>query len=646
MDRPPDDGNPRPAGDAPQPSGDEFRRRLKDLGYLENPLERFFIGGSRRGGVVLANLKIALKVGILGGVFLGVVTAIGFALLAPGTFASLAAAAKLALYFSVVFTVLFTALELVIGIVATVLGRTFRHLFTRTQMIALYSGVFAGLVVVVYGTLWWWALAGEGRLFSSRSLIAFVVIAGLAAGISLLTRLAVSALLAVLGGADLAARGKGRATKLYFAVLVAAVAVFVGLRLLTAREVPVAPSAFEKTDSHLSVTLIAVDGADFDFFKLCASSGECPNLAALVKKGCSAPLEGVGLRVNPALWTSVATGVAPAKHGVTAFGGQEIPGLGLYVNDRVGFGLYDALLSALPAVGLSRRAALRRSSAAYPAVWDIIAKKGDISGVVNWWGTWPADDFHGFLVTDRMYAKLQVAKATGKPPVFEREIFPPTLFDRLADYPLTDAKVTDDAFDVAEDIDRFAVTAALTGSFDYDRIALAAVYLPGLDIYENSLYSCVAAAAPLARSVAVFQGVGEYWRYLDGLLEPLVERADPAHVVVFVADPGMPKPYKWYQSGAAERGFVIVAGGPARRIDSPVAVRAVDIAPAVLYLLGFPVSKEMDGRVPAEVLDASFVAAHPPVTVDTFGRVSAKSEAKYSVDSELVDRLRSLGYLQ
>ncbi len=65
-----------------------------------------------------------------------------------------------------------------------------------------------------------------------------------------------------------------------------------------------------------------------------------------------------------------------------------------------------------------------------------------------------------------------------------------------------------------------------------------------------------------------------------------------------------------------------------------------------MYLLGFPVSAEMDGAVPVEAFDAAFVEAHPVPVVPTFGRLVVKAQGGYSVDSELVDRLKSLGYLQ
>lgn len=628
-----------------KPRNDEFQRRLKQLGYLENPLDKFFIGRAHgRMGVLFANLRIAARVGILGGVFLGVVTALGLSLVSRESFPSLLALSKLAAYFCIIFTVFFTLLELAICLAATLLGRVFRRLFTRTEMIALYSGVFAGLVVLLYGTLWWGAQRPEIALLSAGSLAAFAVIAALAVAAALLTRRGVTALLAVLGGADLGARGKGRATKLYFAVLICGVAIFVGFRLATARAEPTGPSQFEKDETDLSVTLVALDGATWEFFEHLESKAALPRLSRLAEEGFVAPLGAPAVHVNPAVWTTVATGVRPAKHGVTAYSGQHIPGLGLYIKKRAGFDLYDALLSTLPAVGLSRRRPLERRSVAYPAIWDVIAGKGELSGVVNWWGTWPADSFHGFLVSDRSYPKLQRARALAREPWFEDEIYPRMLFDRLAKYEPVSAKISEEPFAAAKDIDDFCIKAAADGEGDYERISLLAVYLPGLDIYTNAFYGRHVGGEGLAQSALLAEGAEKYWRYLDSALEQLLSRRSRTEVVVLVADPGMPKGPERRSGARSERGFVIFAGGPVQPGRHERRVRLVDIAPAIGYLLGFPVSSEADGGVPAGLVREDFLRSHPVRTVETFGRLELGGAGEYSLDG--VERLRNLGYLQ
>jgi hypothetical protein len=216
----------------------------------------------------------------------------------------------------------------------------------------------------------------------------------------------------------------------------------------------------------------------------------------------------------------------------------------------------------------------------------------------------------------------------------------------MAAYPLTAAKVADDPVSAAEDVDRFAVAATLAGEGDYPRLSLVAVYLPGLDIYENTVHAKLSDGFDIAHAAGAVEAVTEYWRFLDGLVGQIASGAGPTHVVIVAADPGMPKGERRSAGKRAEQGFVIISGGPAAKGRAKEALRAVDIAPAALYLLGFPISREMDGGVPTAAFDEAFVKAHPVAWADTFGRLAVRPEGRYSVDSQLVDRLRSLGYLQ
>ncbi|RJP25469.1 MAG: hypothetical protein C4520_02380 [Candidatus Abyssobacteria bacterium SURF_5] len=94
---------------------------------------------------------------------------------------------------------------------------------------------------------------------------------------------------------------------------------------------------------------------------------------------------------------------------------------------------------------------------------------------------------------------------------------------------------------------------------------------------------------------------------------------------------------------------VFLAAGPnfARRREIPAA-NIQDIAPTLLYLLGFPVPKEMDGRVLVEIFQDGYVEAHPIAydesTAEAFG---GHGEDAYGAEDEerIIDSLRGLGYV-
>jgi hypothetical protein len=72
------------------------------------------------------------------------------------------------------------------------------------------------------------------------------------------------------------------------------------------------------------------------------------------------------------------------------------------------------------------------------------------------------------------------------------------------------------------------------------------------------------------------------------------------------------------------------------------------VAPTILYLLGIPGSRELSGRPQVGLVDDRFVARVPLRTVTTYGRrvISAGRPGSTPLDRDMMDRLRSLGYVR
>jgi hypothetical protein len=66
----------------------------------------------------------------------------------------------------------------------------------------------------------------------------------------------------------------------------------------------------------------------------------------------------------------------------------------------------------------------------------------------------------------------------------------------------------------------------------------------------------------------------------------------------------------------------------------------------VLHLVGLPVSRELDGLALEAALAADFRAAHPLRVVDGYGRRPSVAPAESSFDEQMLEELRSLGYIQ
>jgi hypothetical protein len=109
---------------------------------------------------------------------------------------------------------------------------------------------------------------------------------------------------------------------------------------------------------------------------------------------------------------------------------------------------------------------------------------------------------------------------------------------------------------------------------------------------------------------------------------------------VLVGDPG-----RYSRRSRGAEGILAMAGGPVQKADLGT-VSERDLAPTLLHLLGLPVSRELDGRVLETALDPSFRTAHPVRTVASYGSRPRGALAESAFDKDVVEALRSLGYVQ
>lgn len=105
------------------------------------------------------------------------------------------------------------------------------------------------------------------------------------------------------------------------------------------------------------IAIIAIDGADWDLLTELAIDGRIPNIQKLIRNGTTASMQTIQPTVSPMVWTSLATGLPPDRHGVIDF----------RMNNR-------------PVDSNTRRS---------PALWDIAQAFGRPALVTNWWTAWP-----------------------------------------------------------------------------------------------------------------------------------------------------------------------------------------------------------------------------------------------------------------
>ena len=611
-------------------SGERYssvREQLESRGYLDGRIERFVLRDLvvEKGRARPQLVRTAAKAGLVGGPLLGIL----LALTAAGGSLPLLRWSDglwLWLYCSVVAAgVLFGLVLLASGLEAVLVQLRGRAL----ALDAVRAGLVVSLPTLVYLTVVGWRRneSGDWRVdiaFLVTANLAALVVAWLAGMISLAN---------AIGRTGVVPDRRRRPIALVLLVLLPlSVAGWLG-RLASGGSAPSEPSALNVPADGPRLVLIGVDGlAAEEIERLAvgdAAFGRWLGAASRLR------LERRWEAEPAAVWTTMATGVAPNRHGVTAAGRARLPGVGTALRPtRVRLPMGEALERLLPTrtVPVSGRERHMRS------LWEILAlDRRTLS--IGWWASWPADqDFavtgRSMVLSDRVLPKLL---AGGEP---NRETSPAELMDRLRkDFGDTQARLRS-RFDEAVGsgqvgaVESLAWESFLIDAFRWERLEeLAAdpglrglfVYLPGLDILERRL------GDPLPpESAAVLE---RYRRWLAQRLSQASELAGAGGRVLLVADRGRESEFApglvaWWGAGDA---CVQGSLGP------------IDVAPLALALAGFPSSREMSGALPA--------CAQPRLggipDVASFGRRRLEpGRAAGQDDAEMIERLKSLGYLR
>ena len=133
------------------------------------------------------------------------------------------------------------------------------------------------------------------------------------------------------------------------------------------------------------VILLGIDGLERSLIAELRAQGKMPNFDRAIANGVIGPLRTIVPYYSPVVWTTVATGKRPPKHGVTGFVDAET---------------HDADL-------------LDRRDIKAAALWDISAARHLRGGFVDWYYTWPAvQPGDGYMISDRLvYTDLPLNEA-------------------------------------------------------------------------------------------------------------------------------------------------------------------------------------------------------------------------------------------
>jgi predicted AlkP superfamily phosphohydrolase/phosphomutase len=397
------------------------------------------------------------------------------------------------------------------------------------------------------------------------------------------------------------------------------------------------------------VILIGIDGATLRIAAPLLEQGRLPNLKRIADAGTHGELQSFLPLYSPRIWTTIATGKVPTKHGIQGFTFRDDDDVQhLYLSTH------------------------RKSW----ALWNMVSDAGGTVGVINWWNTYPPEIVRGVLVSD--HAKPQrtdeLEKLTGVASEDDRAtVFPEEWAERVAQgYAATEPLTgLGNPFEGDHGLADWMRADILSRRWQEDDAAarigleverslrpdLMLVFLPGIDRVSHHLWGMLEPEelypthlrptdAQRESGLAALFG---YYEYTDRLIGQLLEGYGPEDLVVVVSDHGFESGTRLetltgvHSSEHAANGVIFMRGpGIPVGVDSKGAT-VNDVTPTILAWLGLPAGEDMDGEIlpfyepgariePIETWDVE--------PIEVLGGAASGSE------DEILEQLRDLGYIE
>jgi len=402
------------------------------------------------------------------------------------------------------------------------------------------------------------------------------------------------------------------------------------------------------------VLFVGWDAADWKTIRALMDEGNMPNLKRLIDRGSWGRCATLTPPLSPMLWTSIATGKRPFKHGIHGFSEPTPDGLGVR-----------------PITNLSRTA---------KAVWNILNQNGLRSQVIGWWPSSPAEPINGVMVTDHYHkAHGPLDQPWTLPP---HTVYPPELAETLATLrvhpgelagPMIAAFVPEwEKIDSAKDrrlsmllktiAECVSVHSAATWLIENQPWDFFAVYFDAIDQFGHGFmrYHPPRQEWVKEEDFEIFSNViATAYRLQDRMLGTLLAKVDEDTTVILMSDhgfhPGRLRPVSIpdFPAGPAVEhspyGIFVIAGAGIKKDGKLFGVSVLDLAPTVLALYGLPAGRDMDGSV----VEAAFENPSGIPTVPSWedvagddGRHPPDTRMDPVVAAEALNQLVALGYIE
>lgn len=368
------------------------------------------------------------------------------------------------------------------------------------------------------------------------------------------------------------------------------------------------------------VLIIGWDAADWKVVNDLIEQGRMPHIQALIERGVMGGLATLHPVLSPMLWTTIATGKRPYKHGILGFAEPTSDGAGVQPVSQFG----------------------RKTK----ALWNIFNQQGMKSNVIGWWPSHPVEAINGVMVSNHYQS------AIGPPdqpwPLAPGMVCPARLQETLAEIRINPNELLPEqvlafvpkAAEIDQDKDRrlasvmkilaecSSVHSAAMWALENEPWDFMGVYYDAVDHFCHGFMKYRPPRRPHIpeRDFELYGGVVDMgYRFHDMMLGAMLEKAPQDTTVIICSDHGFHpyhlRPVQLPKEPAAPAiehrnlGIFIMAGPGIKRDDLIHGASVLDITPTVLALYGLPVGDDMDGKVLFDAFDKPPLAETINITV-------------------------------
>jgi hypothetical protein len=424
-------------------------------------------------------------------------------------------------------------------------------------------------------------------------------------------------------------RGRRIVATLFAMVLVASLAVPLMLRgagsSTLGSRAPDGVTNIASIPSSAKVTMILLDGATLDYIAPAAAGGRVPNFGRLLESGAVMHLATLRPTQPAPVWTAVATGKLPYQTTVYSAARYLVSGSSQHLDLLPDLCFAQSLLR----FGLLTEEDQSAEAVAARPIWELLSSFGISTGVIDWPVSYPARAARGYLVSDEFLRRDDSAVLTAPrddPPL----VSPPDLLEVAR---MARLRVTPDAFYTVD-----AAVEQIAHDLNTESPAqFTAVRYPGLDSVGHYYlrYAVPRAFGDVSDEERLKYGrvLEQYYTFVDGIIGRAVAAMGPDDLLVVVSGFGM-EPLSFGKrvlerlagdpqlSGTHESapdGFLIAYGRDVAKGNFPRA-SVVDVAPTVLYFLGLPVARDMDGSARTDIFAPAFTERRPITFIPRYDR--------------------------